>query len=188
MKRWLSARTAIGVGWFLVGVGLLPFGYLLLWGSTHNSEPVSEQISLQRGQLVSPYFKPEIDGTYQISLYWLKYPNPATRVDLDWRIVDSQDVIIDQGTYNNAIRGGNIVGLGDYHPQRGVRQRIIVNVHQDVNGPDREATLEVGIPEVALDIDEGAYPLAMGWAVITTGPGIVMLAVIWFWRRFSPKS
>jgi hypothetical protein len=188
MKKWLSVRTAIGVGWFLVGVGLLPFGCVLLWGFTHNSEPVSEQVSLQRGRFVSPYFKPEIEGTYQISLYWRKYPSPATRVDLDWRIVDSQGAIIDQGTYDRAIGGGNIVGLGEYRPQRGVRQRMIVDVLQDVNGPDREATLEVGIPEVALDIDEGAYPLAMEWAAITTIPGIITLVLAWLWRRHSPLS
>ena len=188
MKRWLSVSTAIRVGWFLVGVGLLPFVCLLLWVFTHNSQPVSERILLRRGQFVSPYFDPELDGTYQIDLYWLKFPSRETQVDLDWRIVDSQDVTIQQGTYDSTLRGANIVGLGKYHSQRGVRQRVIVNVHQDVNGPDAEARLEIGIPEVGLDIAEGAYPLAAGWAAITTIPGVVMLTVIWFWRRFSPKS
>ena len=187
MKRWFSAKAAIGLAWSLIVLGLLPFGYLLLWGFTHNSEPVSETMSLQRGQLTSHYFKPEIDGTYQISLYWLKYPSPATRVDLDWRIVDSHNVTIDQGTYNRDIGGGNIVGLGEYRPQRGVRQRVVIDVHQDVDGPDREATLEVGIPEVALDIDEGAYPLAIEWAAFTAIPGVILLAVAWLWRRLSVK-
>jgi hypothetical protein len=188
MKRWLFSRPAVGVGWLLIALGLLPFVCLYLWGLTHNSQPVSEQISLQRGQLTSPYFKPQIDGTYQISLYWLRYPSPTTRLDLDWRIVDSQDAVIDQGTYSREIGGGNIVALGEYRPKKGVRQRIVIDINQDVNGPEREATLEVGIPEVALDIDEGAYPLAMAWGAITTVPGIILLAVVWLRRRLSLKS
>lgn len=183
MNRWLSTRTAIGIGWFLIGMGLLPFVCLLLWARTHNSQPVSEQISLHRGQFVSHLFKPEVDGTYQISLYWLKFPNQETRLDLDWRIVDAQGHLIDDGTCSSQIGETNIVGLGEYHPQRGVSQRIIVNVHQDVNGPDGDARLEIGVPEVALDLDEGAYPLAVGWSAITTIPGIIVLALVWLWRR-----
>jgi hypothetical protein len=189
MNRWLSTRTAAGVGWFLVGVGLLPFVCLLLWVFTRNSQPVSERILLQRGQFISRYFKPELDGAYQVSLNWLnKFPSRETQVDLDWEIVDSQGLIIDQGTYDSSLDGSNIVKLGEYHPQRGVRQRIIVNVHRDVNGPDGEARLDIGIPEVTLDVVEGAYPLAVGWAAITTIPGVVMLTAIWFWRRYSLRS
>jgi hypothetical protein len=189
MNRWLSASTAIGVGWFLVGAGLFPFVCLLLWGFTHNSQPVSEPILLQRGQFISSYFKPELDGTYQVSLNWLnKFPSRETQVDLDWEIVDSQGLVIDQGTYDRSLDGSNIVKLGEYHPKRGVRQRIIVNVHREVNGSDGEARLDIGIPEVTLDVAEGAYPLAVEWAAITTIPGIVMLTGIWFWRKFLPKS
>jgi hypothetical protein len=182
MNRWLSTSTATGVGWFLIGVGLLPLGCLLAWAHTHSSEPLSVQLSLQRGQFVSPYFEPELDGTYQISLYWPKFPSRQTQVDLDWQIVDSKDVTIEQGTYDSALGGANIVGLGEYVPQRGVRQRIIVNVHQDVDGPDGEARLEIGIPEVGLERAEGAYPLVMMWAAVMTGLGVILLAVS-KWRR-----
>ena len=189
MKKWLSVRAGIGIGWSLVGVGLLPFCCLLLWAFTHNSQPVSEPIHLQRGQFISRYFKPELDGAYQVSLNWLhKFPSRETQVDLDWEIVDSQGRVIDQGTYDSSLDGSNIVKLGEYYPQRGVRQRIIVNIHRDVNGSDGEARLDIGIPEVTLDVVEGAYPLAVGWAIITTGPGILMLVAIWFWRRIAPKS
>lgn len=188
MNRWLSARTATGAAWFLICLGPLPLVCLFLWAFTHNSQPVSEQISLQRGQFISHYFKPQLDGTYQVTLYWPKFPGRETQVDLDWEIVDSQGLAIDQGTYNSSLDGANIIQLGEYHPQRGVNQRIIVNVHRDVNGPEREARLEIGIPEVTLDVAEGAYPLALAWAAITTIPGIIILAVTWFWRRFSPKS
>ena len=182
----LSARTAIGVAWFLVGLGVLPLVCLLLWTYTHNSQPVSERILLQRGPFISNYFKPELDGTYQVSLNWLnKFPSRETQVDLDWEIVDSQGSVIDQGTYDSSLDGSNIVKLGEYHPQRGVRQRIIMNVHREVNGPDWETRLDIGIPEVALDVAEGAYPLAAEWAAFTTIPGIIMLVVTWFWRRFS---
>ncbi len=189
MNRWLSARTATGVAWFLICLGPLPLVCLLLWAFTHNSQPVSEQISLRRGQFISHYFKPELDADYQVNLNWLgKFPSRQTQVDLDWKIVDSQGLVIDQGTYNGSLDGANTVKLAEYHPQRGVNQRIIVNVHRDVDGPDGEARLDIEVPEVSLDMAEGAYPLAVGWAAITTIPGIVMLAAVWFWRRFSHKS
>jgi len=188
MIRWLSMRTAVGVAWFLIALGVVPFVCLLLWASTHSSQPISERIRLEPGQFVSSYFKPELDGTYQITLYWPKFPNPATEVNLDWRIVDSHNQVIDRGTYDSQLDGANIIQLGEYHPKRGVRQRIIVNVNQGVTGPDGEAKLEIGIPEVGLDRAEGAYPLAAGWAVITTVPGMIILVLIWFWRRASPKE
>jgi hypothetical protein len=188
MKRWLSSRTTIGVAWFLIGVGLLPLACLLLWARMHNSQPVSERISLRGGQFVSRYFEPELDGTYQVSLYWPRFPSRETQVDLDWRILDSQGLVIDQGTYNSRLDGANIVELGEYHPQRGIRQRIIVNVHQGVSGPNGEARLEIGIPEVGLDLAEGVYPVAAEWAAITMIPGMILLAVVWLWRRYSPKS
>lgn len=188
MSRWFSTRTAIGAGWVLIGLGMVPIACLYLWARTHSSQPLSEQINIQRGQFVSSYFVPRLDGIYQINLYWSKFPRTETQVDLDWRIVDSQDQVIDQGTYNSALDGANIVELGEYHPQLGVRQRIIVDVHQEINGPSGEAMLQIGIPEVGLDRAEGAYPLAMGWAAITAVPGIVMLGCAWLWRRLSPKS
>lgn len=188
MKRWLSTKTAVGIGWFLVVLGLLPLVGLYFWAYTHHSQPISERIRLEPGQIVSPYFRPELDGTYQVTLDWPKFPNPSTQVDLDWRIVDRRNRVIDRGTYYGSPGGGNIIRLGEYHPRRGVRQRIIVNVRQAVNGPDGEARLEIGIPEVGLDVAEGAYPLAVAWAVITAIPGILLLAGIWFWRRFLPGA
>ncbi len=188
MKAWLSTRTVIGFGWVLVGLGLLPFVGLFLWARTHDSQPISEQIVLQRGQFVSAYFDPELDGTYQVTLYWPKFPSRDTQVDLDWRIVDSQDVVIDQGAYNRELDGANIIKLTDYHPQRGMRQRIIVDVNHEVNGPAREARLEIGIPEVGLELAEGAYPLAAERAAVTTIPGIIILTMVWLWRRHFLKS
>ena len=188
MSRWLSARTGIGTAWFLIFLGLLPIVGIQLWALTHSWQPISEQILLKRGQFVSPYFKPELDGTYQVSISWLnQFPRRETQVNLDWEIVDSQNQVIDQGTYNNSLDGANTVELGEYHPKRGVRQRIIVNVHQDVSGPDGQATLDIGIPEVGLDLYEGAYPMAVEWAAVTAIPGAIVLAVIWFWRRLSTK-
>lgn len=184
MRRWWSLRTAIIIAWSLIGIGVLPFICLLLWAKAHPSQAVSERVSLLRGEFVSPYFRPELDGNYQINLYWPKFPSRETQVDLDWRIVDSQGLLIDQGTYNSGLEGANIVQLGEYHPERGVRQRIILNVHRDVIGSDGEARLEIGIPEVGLDRAEGAYPLAVGWAAITAIPGALVLAVIWFLRKY----
>ncbi len=179
MNRWLSRHNAIRVGWFLIGVGLLPSGCLLLWAYTHNSQPVSERILLQRGQFASSYFKPELDDAYQVSLSWpKKFPSRETQVDLDWEIVDSQGLVIDQGTYDSSLDGSNIVELGEYHPQRGVRQRIIVNVHREVNGPDREARLEVGVPEVGLELAEGYFPLAVEWAGVVGGIAVVIFLVL----------
>lgn len=189
MNKWLTPSFGIRVAWSLICLGLLPVACLALWVLMHNSQPVSEQIVLQRGQFISRYFRPELDGTYQVSLNWLKnFPSRQTQVDLDWKILDDQGLIIEQGTYDSSLNGSNIAELGEYHPQRGARQRIIVNIHRDVSGPDAEARLDIGIPEVALDVVEGAYPIALGWAAITVGPGILMLLVIWFWRRNSHRS
>jgi hypothetical protein len=189
MNRWLSTNNAIRIGWFLIGVGLLPLGCLLLWAYTHNSQPISEPIFLRRGQFVSRYFKPELNGTYQVSLSWLnKFPSRETKVDLDWEIVDSQGQVIDQGTYDSSLDGSNIVELGEYHPQQRVRQRIIVNVHREVNGPDGEARLEVGVPEVGLELAEGYFPLAIEWAGIVGGLAVVIFLVLLILRLVHSRA
>ena len=134
------------VAWSLIAIGLAPYAYLVLWPLAHNLEPLSVQVSLKRGEYTSPYFTTDLDDAYQVDLSWPQSPDPQTEVDLDWRIVDIDGSVIQQGNYNNRMGRANVVGLGVYRPKRGLRQRIIVNIHHDVQGTDGNPRLQIEVP------------------------------------------
>ena len=173
---WGKILTRISLS--LIVAGVAPYAYLLLWALVHNQEPLSVQLPLKRGEYISPYFRTDLDDTYQINLYWTRFPDPQTEVDLDWKIVDDTGTVIQQGVYQNRMRRANIAGLGSYRPKCGLRQRIFVNIHLDVKGPDAQPRLQIGVPELSLELAEGFSPLAFGWAVIVAGTGVIILAVL----------
>jgi hypothetical protein len=182
VRNGLPRETIAKVAWLLIVIGLAPYVCLLLWPLTHNLEPLSVPLSLKRGEFVSPYFKTDLDDNYQIDLDWSRFPDRQTMVDLDWRIVTDTGALVQQGEYKDRTHGGNIVGLGTYRPKRGLRQRIVVNIRHDVQAPDAQARLHIGLPEVSLDLAEGYYPVAGLWAGVLAGSGLIILFVQRVWR------
>jgi hypothetical protein len=158
------------------------------WVNTHNAEPLSVKLALTRGEYTSPYFITDLDGAYQIELDWAGggFPDRQTMIDLDWKIVDESGTVIREGAYNDATGGANDILLGSYSPKLGQRQRIVVNIHQDAGGNSPNPRLEIGQPEVGLDLAEGFTPLAIEWTGAVAGVGVIVLIVmliIWYRGR-----
>jgi hypothetical protein len=140
-----------------------------------------------------------LTGAYQIDIDSL--PFERTALDLDWRIVDDNGAVIREGAYSDSDpaggyrplpaarleRRGNAVTLGEYRPNFGKRQRIIMRVHQDVQGDSAVARLEIGQPEVSLELSYGIF-LILGWAGIVGGAGRVMLLVLLIRRSIRRKT
>lgn len=178
-RPWHKIIAVVALSTIVIGIA--PLGYLSWWGQVHNLEPLSMPLPLKRGEYVSPYFKTDLDDTYQVDLAWDRFSPEQTATDLDWRIVDEKGTVIEQGAYNDRLSGS---AIGNYRPRRGLRQRIIVNVHQDVHGAVGQPMLEIGLPEVGLDMAEGAYPLAMLFAVTLSGSGAMTFLILMVIRTF----
>ncbi len=131
LKRWPWRTLLIGIGLFLVLVGIAPLAYMSWWGSNHNLEPLSVPVSLKRGEFKSPFFTTDLDDDYQIEIYFLPYPR--TPLDLDWKIVDETGALISSGEYSEDKQmGGNDAILErHYRPKRGFRQKIMVNIRRE---------------------------------------------------------
>jgi hypothetical protein len=185
MKRWSSGKILLGVGVSLILVGITPIGFLLWRGSTQNWEPVSSQISLKRGEYKSPLFTTDLDDDYQIEIYSL--PPHQIPLELDWRSVDESGTNIQSGAYSEAhqMGGNDAILTRSYRPKRGSLQRIIVNVHQDVQVDDADTRLHVGLPEKGLEAYGSA--LAIRWAVIVGGPGVIVILVLSLLGAIRPR-
>jgi hypothetical protein len=186
VKKWPKSKILVGVAWLLILLGAGPLGYAIWEGQ--NSQPLSVPFSLKRGDYTSPYFRTYLSGDYQIDIDSL--PFERTPLDLDWKIVDERGAVINQGTHADEVGGGyrpspgspierlgNTVVLGQYRPHFGQRQRIVTSVHQDVQGASGNARLEIGQPELGLDLSYGIF-LLLGWAAIVGGSGLIMLLVL----------
>lgn len=62
-----------------------------------------------------------------------------------------------------------------------------MRVHQDVQGDSAVARLEIGQPEVSLELSYGIF-LILGWAGIVGGAGRVMLLVLLIRRSIRRKT
>jgi len=56
MKKWRLSKILTIVACSTVLIGGAPWAYMSWWVSTHNSEPLSIQLALKRGEYTSPYF------------------------------------------------------------------------------------------------------------------------------------
>lgn len=181
-RRWRT--VLISLACVLIVAGLAPLAYLTWWGHAHNFEPVSMPLPLKRGEYVSPFFATDLNDDYQVDIYWL--PWDRTPLDLDWKIVDKAGRVIESGNFRDNQPGGNTVILGHYRPKRGLRQRVIINIHQDVQGqPDADVRLHVGLPERGVEQAYG-FAAAIAWAAVIAGTGVVMLLVLliqWAWPK-----
>lgn len=179
MKRWPWHIILMIVAASLVLVGVAPLAYLFWWGNAHNIEPLSVPLSLKSGEYTSPFFTTDLDDTYQIQIYFL--PQHLVPLDLDWKVVDDRGAVIQSGAYREHI-GGNEANIGEYRPKRGSRQRIIVNIHHDVDAAaGSDLKLHIGLPEDTLRLAYGSAA-AIGWASFFAGSGAIVLLVLLIWR------
>jgi hypothetical protein len=189
-KQLARSRVLLVVGAVLILAGVAPALYLI-WCGSHNFLPLSMPLTLARGQYTSPWFTPEVNDTWQIDLEWSHAvsgqpvdPDDPNRLgarvqpvnlSIDWKIMSEPGSLIRQGTFASRIDGGNAVHLGSYKTKRGVRQRIILDVHDDVQGQNAaHPMLQIEDPEPSLDFSY-AFPEALGWAVIVGGCGVTAL-------------
>ncbi len=166
-----AVRTAVGCLLLLAGLG--PLAYFC-WEGTQ-AQPLSVPVTLHEGEYVSPYFKTYLGGAYQVDLDWYRaFPDPNAYLDLDWKIEDSRGRAIRQGSYSGRLRGANEVHLAFYQAPFGLRQRLVMDIHRDIEGDSANATLEVGQPEIGLDLSYG-FPLLFGWAALAGFAGAIVL-------------
>lgn len=189
LKRWSWRTLLICVAVFLFLVGLAPLAYISWWGNVHNLEPLSVPLSLKRGEFKSPFFTTDLDDDYQVEIYFL--PDPRTPLDLDWKIVNESGAVITGGDYSEDKQmGGNDAILErNYRPKRGVRQKIMVNIHRDVQARDSDTRLHIGLPERVLEQAYGSAA-AIRWAAIVAGAGaivLLILAILLVVRRQTPR-
>ncbi len=178
VKKWPWNKILVWVGWLLLVVGVTPGAYILLrLGAPHHQKPLSVPVSLKRGEFTSPYFTPGSSGDYQVELNWDGIPARQTDVELDWKIEADNGSVIQHGAYSGIMRGANNAKLGQYRPTAGQRQRIALEIHQDVEGTSANAKLEAGPPEAALDVSN-ALPFAAHWEAYVAGPGAILLLVL----------
>ncbi len=175
MKDRERDRVILAVGCLLIVVGIGPF--VISYLQVAQSQPLSEQVSLKRGEYTSTYFRTYLSGDYQIELTWLGIPPDVdTDLNVDCAVVDSRGEVVQHGAHSGRLLGNDII-LGYYKARFGQRQRVILTVHQDVEGKRVRAQLGVGQPELALDYSFAIVGL-LGWAAFVGGPGVILLCVL----------
>lgn len=187
MTRRLWSKGLFVLALILILVGIAPPAYLYWFGSAHNFAPLSMPITLERGQVVSPWFKTDLNDTYQIDLDWPHGLDLAIDLAIDWKIEDTHGAVIQQGTFAyQDLQRANEVHLGFYKPRRGLRQRVILDIHTGVEGANAaHPTLNVGVPEEGLDMAYG-LAVALPWAGIWGAGGLILLIVALALRNQVP--
>ncbi len=195
MKKWPWRKLLAILGVVLIVVGVVPLALLLWHGTTHNFQPLSMQLPLKQGEYTSQVFKTDLDEDYIVQIELMDPNNRAMRLNpdailnLDWKIVDATSgKLIQQGAQNTELALANNVNLGDYHPKRGLSQKMIVDVHQDIAEPDgSKITLEVNSTEDPEGVAFG-FVLFARWAWFVAGPGALILLVLLFERVGRRRS
>jgi hypothetical protein len=179
VKKWPWITILVSLACLLVLVGVAPWLYLLWWENAHNPKPLSVPLMLKRGEYTSPIFTTDLSDAYQIDLDLDRFQNEQIQLDLDWKIVDDSGTVIQQGAYREFVAPfATEVRLGEYRPRRGLRQRIIMRIHEDVQGDGANSRLVIGIPEIGLDIGEGYTLMAIEWMGVVAGSGIILFLVL----------
>ena len=188
MKSWPWGKIFFWTACFLVVLGISPLAALMWHFYAHNFQPLSMQLPLKQGTYTSAVFKTDLDESYMIQIDFLdatqhsRVMNPDAVLDMDWKIVDDHDAVVAHGTQGFRLSSSSGVNLGDYHPQRGLRQRIIIDMHRDLVEPNGSSvTLEVNSTEDPEGRAFG-YGMFLRWAVLVAGPGVVVLLVLLFLR------
>lgn len=181
VKDWPWSKIIPGIGCALVLLGVAPIGYLFWWSFSHNLRPLSMPLPLKRGEYSSPFFKTDLDDSYQVDVTWNGSVRQHLAIDFDWRVVDDRGIVLKQGILNYH-EGGNTVSLGQYRPKRGLRQHIVIRNFEDVQGMETaHPILEVGLPERTLGMSyAAAYAIKLARNV--AGPGLLWLLFVFVWR------
>lgn len=168
----------VGIGWLLLVAGITPGAYILVrLGNSHNQKPLSVPVSLKQGQFTSPYFTVNSGEDYLVNVNWDLVPARQTLVDLDWKIVADNGSVIQQGAFNNPLRGANSLRLGEYIPTSSQREQIVLDVHADADQGGAHATLEVAPPDTLWRVSE-EIPVAAKWAAFVAFPGAILLLIL----------
>jgi hypothetical protein len=187
VKSWSWRRMVAGVALSLVALGLAPLAYLCWWGGTHNPQPVIMPLPPKHGEYSSPFFKTELNESYDLDIEWDGSRGEWKALDLDWRVVDDSGAVLQQGTYNYRLRG-NTARLGRYQPTRRLRQRIVVRNLQDAQGLDSaHPKLKISLPERSLDMAYAAGS-AIKLAFMVAGPGVLILLFLLITRAIRSNA
>ena len=175
VKKWPWHTILVWVGWLLVVAGITPGVYILArLGSAHNQKPLSVPVSLKQGEFASPYFTAGSSDNYEISLNWDMLPARQTAVKLDWKLEADNGSVIEQGEFDRQLRGVNTIKLGQYKPNSGQHERVVLNVLADVDQGGAHATLDVAPPDTSWKYSE-AIPTVAAWALFGCIPGVILL-------------
>src|SRR5579862_7422489 len=154
MKKWPWRRILTILSVVLIVVGLAPLAALFWDVWTHNDRPLSMDFPLYAGQYTSPEFKTDRAESYIIQMQMMDSTNrgiglnPDAVLDLDWKITDLSGTVVASGALIQPMRGANAVNIGEYAPKRGLRQRMIFNLHRDFPEPaGSKVTLEINSTE-----------------------------------------
>jgi hypothetical protein len=184
VKNWPWRRILMILGVVLIVVGLAPLAALLWDGLTHNDRPLSMDFPLRAGQYTSPEFKTDRAESYMIQMEMMDSTgrgiglNPDAVLDLDWKITNLDGAVIATGALVQPVRGANAVNIGEYAPKRGLRQRMIFNLHRDFAEPTgSKVTLEINSTEDPEGFAFGAALFAT-WAAFVGGSGGALLLVM----------
>jgi len=187
VKHWPWNRILAIFASLLVVIGIAPTAYLFIWSKAHNLFPLRMPLPLKRGEYISQFYKTDLDETYVIEIYTDNYPAQTAQMDLDWKIVDDTGTIIKQGTYSDRIDSGYET-VGEYRPKLGLRQRIIVRIQNVIQGTDAtHPILLIGLPDRNSDYCD-VRDIFNAWAVITAGPGALLILFLVFRRMRQPKQ
>jgi hypothetical protein len=192
MKKWPWHRILTILSLLLIVVGASPLVSLLWFRSAHNFQPLSMPVPLKQGEYTSTVFKTDLDEPYMVQVEFANSSrtglNRDAVLDMDWKIVDANGMLVRQGAQNTRLSWANAVNLDEYHPKRGVAQRIIVNLHRDIVEPvDSHVTLEVNSTEdpESMVIE---YELSRLWAIIVAGPGATLFFILLIRRPAAPET
>ena len=105
-------------------------------------------------------------------------------------------VVIRSGVYteDQHYGGNDAILTRRYRPKRGSANRIILNVHQDVQAKSGEGQLQptdvrlhIGVPERSLEQAYGSVA-AIAWAAVVGGLGAIILVFLLVMRAIRPKT
>jgi hypothetical protein len=97
---------------------------------------------------------------------------------LDWKIVSDTGAVVQSGGYTDPYSGSTGAIVGEYRARRGSRERIVVTIHQNVQAAKSHPRITIGLPERELRLGEEDTFLALGWAAIVSGSGLIILFVL----------
>jgi hypothetical protein len=184
-RRWSAKNRTRLIAGALILLGIAP-GIGMIWYGSQGF-PLSVPITLARGQYTSPWFTPGVSDMWDIDLKWPHIVQHRNAVSIDWKVVDERGSYIGQGAFDSKIVG-NVNLLGLYKSKRGIRQRVILDVHDGVTEEiDAHPTLKIEDPHLPEDM-AFAFPLALFWAVIVAGCGLIVLIVGARRRDTAPDS